>query len=106
MNGGDDGGIGCGTCKAKRLKCDESKPTCHQCQKRGVACAGYKKDFKWRPFEEGSFGARAQKGPRKGTSARLFAFMFFSDGDSFCLGSRGNETEEAAATTTGDSRAF
>ncbi|RLL99452.1 hypothetical protein CFD26_105143 [Aspergillus turcosus] len=43
---------GCITCKAKRLKCDESKPTCLQCKKRNVECGGYKKDFKWRPFEE------------------------------------------------------
>ncbi|KAJ5698989.1 hypothetical protein N7462_000994 [Penicillium macrosclerotiorum] len=43
---------GCITCKAKRLKCDETKPCCHQCQRRKVTCGGYKKDFKWRPFEE------------------------------------------------------
>ncbi|OQE25621.1 hypothetical protein PENFLA_c008G02008 [Penicillium flavigenum] len=43
---------GCITCKAKRLKCDEIKPSCHQCERRKVQCGGYKKDFKWRPFEE------------------------------------------------------
>ncbi|KAG9233746.1 fungal-specific transcription factor domain-containing protein [Amylocarpus encephaloides] len=43
---------GCVTCKAKRLKCDETKPECQQCHKRSVVCGGYKKDFKWRPFEE------------------------------------------------------
>ncbi|RFU31816.1 hypothetical protein B7463_g4497, partial [Scytalidium lignicola] len=43
---------GCITCKAKRLKCDETKPSCQQCHKRNVTCGGYKKDFKWRPFEE------------------------------------------------------
>ncbi|KAJ5092498.1 hypothetical protein NUU61_007368 [Penicillium alfredii] len=43
---------GCITCKAKRLKCDEAKPSCHQCARRKVQCGGYKKDFKWRPFEE------------------------------------------------------
>ncbi|KAJ6113372.1 Protein of unknown function DUF3468 [Penicillium sp. IBT 18751x] len=43
---------GCITCKAKRLKCDETKPACHQCERRKVQCGGYKKDFKWRPFEE------------------------------------------------------
>ncbi|TGO85630.1 hypothetical protein BPOR_0378g00070 [Botrytis porri] len=46
---------GCITCKAKRLKCDETKPSCQQCHKRGVSCGGYKKDFKWRPFEEATF---------------------------------------------------
>ncbi|KAJ5932003.1 hypothetical protein N7516_006492 [Penicillium verrucosum] len=43
---------GCITCKAKRLKCDEVKPSCHQCKRRKVQCGGYKKDFKWRPFED------------------------------------------------------
>ncbi|KAJ5657507.1 uncharacterized protein N7484_001156 [Penicillium longicatenatum] len=43
---------GCITCKAKRLKCDETKPSCSQCERRKVSCGGYKKDFKWRPFEE------------------------------------------------------
>jgi hypothetical protein len=40
------------TCKSKRLKCGEEKPGCQQCKRRGVDCGGYKKDFKWRPFEE------------------------------------------------------
>lgn len=46
---------GCVTCKAKRLKCDETKPKCQQCHKRQVECGGYKKDFKWRAFEEATF---------------------------------------------------
>ncbi|EOD45401.1 c6 finger domain-containing protein [Neofusicoccum parvum] len=60
---------GCITCKAKRLKCDETKPTCQQCARRSVTCGGYKKDFKWRPFEEASFtGSKPQPAkPRKGT---------------------------------------
>ena len=44
--------IGCSTCKAKRLKCDETKPSCNQCIKRKVTCGGYSKNFKWRSFEE------------------------------------------------------
>src|ERR1700761_3803409 len=47
--------IGCVTCKAKRLKCDETKPTCQQCARRNVECGGYRKDHKWRPFGETSF---------------------------------------------------
>ncbi|KAK9446486.1 fungal-specific transcription factor domain-containing protein [Limtongia smithiae] len=49
---------GCATCKAKRLKCDETKPSCLQCQKRRVECGGYKRDFKWRLFEESSMSKR------------------------------------------------
>ncbi|CAI6263454.1 unnamed protein product [Periconia digitata] len=59
---------GCVTCKAKRLKCDETKPTCQQCARRTVACGGYKKDFKWRPFVETTF-ATAGKPPAKATKA-------------------------------------
>ncbi|KAK0661807.1 Lysine biosynthesis regulatory protein LYS14 [Lasiodiplodia hormozganensis] len=60
---------GCITCKAKRLKCDETKPTCQQCARRSVTCGGYKKDFKWRPFEEANFtGSKPQPAKqRKGT---------------------------------------
>ncbi|KAH8717025.1 fungal-specific transcription factor domain-containing protein [Phaeosphaeriaceae sp. PMI808] len=51
---------GCITCKNKRLKCDETKPTCQQCARRAVICGGYKKDFKWRPFEEPSIPSKHQ----------------------------------------------
>ncbi|KAF2873022.1 fungal-specific transcription factor domain-containing protein [Massariosphaeria phaeospora] len=60
---------GCVTCKAKRLKCDETKPTCQQCARRSVECGGYKKDFKWRPFEETSFGGKPPTKSRKGASS-------------------------------------
>jgi hypothetical protein len=69
---------GCITCKAKRLKCDETKPTCQQCARRSVMCGGYKKDFKWRPFEETTFGggkvpAKAKKDPSPPTYAPALA---------------------------------
>lgn len=38
---------GCQRCKLKRLKCDETKPDCRNCVKRGIACPGYKKFIKW-----------------------------------------------------------
>lgn len=56
--------IGCMTCKKKRLKCDETKPTCVQCEKRNVECEGYKKDYKWRSFEETNKTSRAAKGKK------------------------------------------
>jgi hypothetical protein len=57
---------GCITCKTKRLKCDETKPTCQQCAKRSVTCGGYKKDFKWRPFEEATFAGKPGLKTKKG----------------------------------------
>ena len=32
---------GCRTCKARRLKCDETKPVCLRCQKSNFLCEGY-----------------------------------------------------------------
>ena len=62
----DERDIGCVTCKAKRLKCDESKPTCQQCHKRNVDCGGYKKDFKWRSFEEATFASKPSPASTRG----------------------------------------
>ncbi|KAF9698799.1 hypothetical protein EKO04_002864 [Ascochyta lentis] len=38
---------GCGRCKLKRLKCDETAGSCLQCKKRSVPCPGYEKTLKW-----------------------------------------------------------
>ncbi|RBR09323.1 uncharacterized protein FIESC28_09931 [Fusarium coffeatum] len=34
---------GCITCKRRRVKCDETKPSCKACNRVGRECAGYKK---------------------------------------------------------------
>ncbi|KAH7250928.1 hypothetical protein BKA59DRAFT_122921 [Fusarium tricinctum] len=36
---------GCLTCKARRIKCDEAKPTCQRCQSSKRACGGYPRDI-------------------------------------------------------------
>ncbi|KAF2834256.1 hypothetical protein M501DRAFT_1020927 [Patellaria atrata CBS 101060] len=38
---------GCLHCKDKRLKCDETKPSCTNCLTRDITCPGYKKSLKW-----------------------------------------------------------
>ncbi|KAL6247418.1 hypothetical protein RBB50_005764 [Rhinocladiella similis] len=40
---------GCISCKTRRRKCDETKPSCQQCTRRGLTCGGYPKFLKWRP---------------------------------------------------------
>ncbi|KAF9876572.1 hypothetical protein CkaCkLH20_05980 [Colletotrichum karsti] len=35
---------GCITCKIRRVKCDEAKPTCKRCGKADIKCDGYVKD--------------------------------------------------------------
>ncbi|KAF1851806.1 uncharacterized protein K460DRAFT_401815 [Cucurbitaria berberidis CBS 394.84] len=67
---------GCITCKAKRLKCDETKPTCQQCAKRAVACGGYKKDFKWRPFEEPNIPGKPPAKSRKASRSQNDLWQF------------------------------
>ncbi|KAI2641457.1 hypothetical protein GGS26DRAFT_4556 [Hypomontagnella submonticulosa] len=32
---------GCTTCKSRRVKCDEKKPSCSRCERSGYLCAGY-----------------------------------------------------------------
>ncbi|KAF4121547.1 Fungal Zn(2)-Cys(6) binuclear cluster domain [Geosmithia morbida] len=36
---------GCQMCRTRRIKCDETKPTCNQCAKSRRQCPGYKHDF-------------------------------------------------------------
>lgn len=43
---------GCATCKARRRKCDEAKPSCRQCVRRSVTCDGYTKDLRWKEFQK------------------------------------------------------
>ncbi|EXF76855.1 hypothetical protein CFIO01_11232 [Colletotrichum fioriniae PJ7] len=38
---------GCGTCRTARIKCDEARPFCKQCERRGVECVGYQIHLKW-----------------------------------------------------------
>ncbi|KAI1105424.1 hypothetical protein F4804DRAFT_135542 [Jackrogersella minutella] len=36
---------GCQMCRTRRIKCDETKPTCNQCTKSRRQCPGYKDEF-------------------------------------------------------------
>ncbi|KAH8693675.1 fungal-specific transcription factor domain-containing protein [Talaromyces proteolyticus] len=38
---------GCATCKSKRLKCDEGKPSCGRCARLGMECPGYSQSLRW-----------------------------------------------------------
>ncbi|KAJ5748276.1 uncharacterized protein N7511_009972 [Penicillium nucicola] len=40
---------GCLRCKQRRRRCDETKPSCQECSKKGHTCPGYEKqNLKWR----------------------------------------------------------
>lgn len=57
--------LGCKNCKEKRLKCDEEKPLCKQCEKKGIICKGYEKVLKWRPQEDSFKNHTVPPRPRK-----------------------------------------
>ncbi|KAF4342297.1 hypothetical protein FBEOM_3704 [Fusarium beomiforme] len=47
MKGQSKSRSGCRACKSKRLKCDESKPSCNNCVARKITCPGYQQTLKW-----------------------------------------------------------
>ncbi|KAF3386863.1 hypothetical protein F1880_000799 [Penicillium rolfsii] len=38
---------GCWTCKRRRRRCDNARPTCRNCSQRGVDCEGYEVRLRW-----------------------------------------------------------
>jgi arginine metabolism regulation protein II len=38
---------GCWTCRARKIKCDEAKPSCQQCYNKGRKCEGYHARLQW-----------------------------------------------------------
>jgi len=38
---------GCWTCRSRKVKCDEKKPTCLTCSRIGLACTGYGPKLVW-----------------------------------------------------------
>lgn len=38
---------GCATCKRRHRKCDETKPSCLQCQAQNIVCEGYDLVLRW-----------------------------------------------------------
>lgn len=46
---------GCWTCRARKVKCDETRPCCLQCRLKDLECEGYEVRLRWMPLEAGSF---------------------------------------------------
>ncbi|KAH8728279.1 hypothetical protein GQ44DRAFT_702087 [Phaeosphaeriaceae sp. PMI808] len=38
---------GCATCRKRRIKCDETRPSCSQCRRGGRSCPGYERAMKF-----------------------------------------------------------
>ncbi|KAM7199623.1 hypothetical protein V8F33_004434 [Rhypophila sp. PSN 637] len=52
---------GCFTCRARRIKCDEGRPTCRRCEKSKRECGGYKPE--WDPVVHHDQGDTRPKVP-------------------------------------------
>ncbi|KAF2097297.1 hypothetical protein NA57DRAFT_57889 [Rhizodiscina lignyota] len=59
---------GCKTCRRRKVKCDERKPTCHRCEAASIKCEGYPGlRLKW--VDEG-------QSPREFSPVRLFLTVY------------------------------
>ncbi|KAJ5163013.1 uncharacterized protein N7500_004843 [Penicillium coprophilum] len=69
---------GCQRCKQRRRRCDEAKPSCHECIKRGHTCPGYQKQsLKWRYVYEGSEEPNQPTPPPKSPDTAATEFSEF-----------------------------
>ncbi|EUC30528.1 hypothetical protein COCCADRAFT_103708, partial [Bipolaris zeicola 26-R-13] len=57
---------GCGACRQKRIKCDETRPHCRNCQGRNVQCPGFARQLRWKTASLTSGAVR--KHPRKSST--------------------------------------
>ncbi|KAH7324158.1 fungal-specific transcription factor domain-containing protein [Stachybotrys elegans] len=44
---------GCWTCRSRKVKCDEGKPSCVQCSSKNLQCEGYFVRLQWMPLDQG-----------------------------------------------------
>lgn len=50
---------GCGTCRRRKKKCDETKPNCLNCEKNNVVCDGYEPKQPWRSGKQKAVTVRS-----------------------------------------------
>lgn len=54
---------GCATCRRRKKRCDERKPSCLACEKNNVVCEGYEPKQQWRGGKEKALVARPTQPP-------------------------------------------
>ncbi|KAH6659084.1 hypothetical protein BKA67DRAFT_665932 [Truncatella angustata] len=79
---------GCSSCKARRIKCDETQPECQQCTRSHDECPGYSLPYKWSSKHEKYPGGdldiqsgRKRRQPRLHQSLRQLTGSQLSDID-------------------------
>ncbi|KFG83470.1 putative negative acting factor [Metarhizium anisopliae] len=72
---------GCQMCRIRRIKCDETKPTCKQCAKARRVCPGYRDVNKSHPTSEGgSASSQVPDKPQQSATPSLAPKSGRSDG--------------------------
>ncbi|KAF6785726.1 C6 zinc finger domain protein [Colletotrichum sojae] len=100
---------GCVTCRARRLKCDEGKPKCHNCTRLNLECGGYVTPLKFKDQTDLWRRKQARKQGEKGGASNTAGQVASSPGPSRDLGDRearspqASQTPEVAAITGDDS---
>ncbi|KAM0430879.1 hypothetical protein ACHAPT_005511 [Fusarium lateritium] len=61
---------GCLNCKRRKRKCDEARPGCQACEKRGILCEGYATPLRWANgiASRGRFAGASAPDPQAGAS--------------------------------------
>ena len=64
---------GCHTCRKRGYKCDEERPSCHNCVNLNIACEGYGIRLKWASdmVSRGLCHGRSRKAPRRAESNQV-----------------------------------
>ncbi|KAH7303079.1 hypothetical protein B0I35DRAFT_472427 [Stachybotrys elegans] len=63
---------GCIRCRQRKIKCDETKPTCRRCHVHGRPCPGYTDQFYFRdPLQRRSFESSKAASPIRSKSSKL-----------------------------------
>lgn len=66
---------GCWTCRNRKIKCDEAKPCCRQCHRKGLDCEGYTARLQWLAPVTGKRGLHSEDPPGSSISQSLRRFM-------------------------------
>ncbi|KAI5460374.1 fungal-specific transcription factor domain-containing protein [Mariannaea sp. PMI_226] len=65
---------GCLTCRTRKVKCDETHPSCRQCSRSGLACGGYEAKIRFVHFSPDGTGPRDNISENDGGHSRRILF--------------------------------
>ncbi|KAI0414557.1 hypothetical protein F5X98DRAFT_241432 [Xylaria grammica] len=89
---------GCQMCRTRRIKCDETKPTCNQCAKSRRQCPGYVDDFDLMFRNETKATERRAQRANKKASAQRLERQDSSRNDAFSTSSFSSDSTKASGS--------